>query len=143
MTLSPPSSNVEQQKVFTPLLTFKCLEVPFFEKVFEYQNYKKIELTYKFFGGVIVHLEINKEKPKVEAGCPLNIGNEVVYGYKFKKNDKYDRIRPDKIYFRRKIFSSFFQPPNPRSIRREKIKNGLKSRSKAKESASPKEITRT
>ena len=78
----------------------------------------------------------------MEGGCPLNIGNEVVYGYKFKKNDKYDRIRPDKIYFRRKIFSSFFQPPHPRSIHREKIRNGIRNRSRAKESVSRKDSTK-
>jgi hypothetical protein len=27
-----------------------------------------------------------KEKGKQEQGCPFNVGNEMVYGYKFKKN---------------------------------------------------------
>ena len=56
-----------------------------------------------------------------------------MYGYKFKKNDKNDSIRPDKIFFRRKIFSSFFQPPNSRSAHRDKIRNGLKTRNRARD----------
>lgn len=60
MVLSLPQPNVEQKKVYTPLLTCRWLEVPCYEKVFEYENYKKIEVTYKFFQNTFVHLEINK-----------------------------------------------------------------------------------
>lgn len=33
------------------------------------------------------------------------MGNDLVYGYKFKKNEKSEKIRPDKIFFKRKIYS--------------------------------------
>lgn len=75
LSLTAPSPNVSQTRTYVQLLTFKSLEVPFFEKIFEFENYKKIEVTYKFFTNIVVHLEINKEQAKVEAGCPLNIGN--------------------------------------------------------------------
>ena len=42
MALSIPATNVSERKIYTKLLTYKCLEVPFFQKIFEYENYKKI-----------------------------------------------------------------------------------------------------
>lgn len=56
MVLSLPEPNVQQKKVFSPLLQCKWLEVPFYEKVFEYEDYRKIEVTYKFFENGFVHL---------------------------------------------------------------------------------------
>lgn len=57
----------------------------------------------------------------------------MVYGYKFKKNEKSDKIRPDKIQFRRKIFIPLYDPTSLKATNREKIKNSLKGKSKNKD----------
>lgn len=62
----------------------------------------------------------------------------MVYGYKFKKNEKSDKIRPDKIQFRRKIYIPIYDPTIVKASNREKIKNSLKGKSKGKEQESKK-----
>ncbi len=62
----------------------------------------------------------------------------MVYGYKFKKNQKSDKIRPDKIQFRRKIYIPIYDPNIVKTSYREKIKNTLKDKSKGKEQESKK-----
>ena len=114
MLATLPSLNVTEVSVCSKLQLYTCLEVPFFEKVFEFENYRKLEVTFKFFGDILVHLEINKEAPRAEKGCPVAFSNELVYGYKFKKNDKNDSIRPDKIFFKRKISPAVSPNSRPR-----------------------------
>lgn len=80
-----------------------------------------------------MHLELTKEKAKQEPGYPLNLGNEIVYGYKFKKNEKTEKIRPDKIYFRRKIYIPSHEPNAAKTAYREKLKNNLRNRSRTRE----------
>lgn len=57
----------------------------------------------------------------------------MVYGYKFKKNEKSQKIRPDKIYFRRKIYIPSYEPSFSKSAYREKLKNNLRHRSRTKD----------
>lgn len=47
-------------KKYTPLLLSKGVESPFLEKVFQYENYKRLEVTYKYLHDGYVHLELTK-----------------------------------------------------------------------------------
>lgn len=60
LTHQPPLLNVHETKSYTPLSTVRGVESQFAEKVFQYENYKRLEVTYKFFPNVYVHLELVK-----------------------------------------------------------------------------------
>lgn len=56
LCLEPPTINVSQTKRYIPLLLSKGVEPPFLEKVFQYENYKRLEVTYKYLPDGYVHL---------------------------------------------------------------------------------------
>ena len=56
MLTTLPAINVSEVSAFSKLQLYSCLDVPFFSKVFEFENYRKLEVTFKFFGDLLVHL---------------------------------------------------------------------------------------